>query len=61
MTFAELRRLLELSGWALSRTRGSHHIFKRDGERLVVPYRRPHVLAVYVREALRLTREVNDD
>lgn len=59
--FAEMRQLLELAGWTLERVKGSHHVFGRDGEQLVVPYRRPHVLAAYVREALRRTKEEGDD
>jgi predicted RNA binding protein YcfA (HicA-like mRNA interferase family) len=53
--------LLELSGWSLERVRGSHHVFGRGAEQLVVPYRWPHVLAVYVREVLRRTKEDADD
>jgi len=54
--FDEIQRLLELSGWTLDRVRGSHHVFRRAGAQLTVPYRRPHVLPVYVREVLRRTR-----
>ncbi len=59
--YAELQRLLELSGWSLHHIRGSHYVFKKGSERLVVPYRRPHILPVYVREVLRRTREDGDD
>ena len=59
--FEELRRLLELSGFTLEGVRGSHYVFGRGGEQLVVPYRRPHLLRVYVREALRRTREEGDE
>jgi predicted RNA binding protein YcfA (HicA-like mRNA interferase family) len=55
--FEELRALLEAYGWAVVRIRGSHHVFARAGQTLAVPLRRPHVLATYVREALRLTEE----
>lgn len=43
--------------------RGSHYLFERaEGESgILVPYRRPHLLAVYVREVLRRTREAGDD
>lgn len=59
--FAELDRLLRLSGWELARVEGSHHIYVQGGHIFVVPYRRPHLLAAYVRAALRLTREPDDD
>lgn len=59
--FAELERLLVLSGWTRRRVEGSHYTYARGGERIVVPYRRPHILTVYVREVLRRTREEGDD
>lgn len=56
--FEELDRLLRLYGWELDTIRGSHHVFKREGTSLiVVPHRRPHVLAVYVRRVLEATME----
>ena len=61
--FQELQRYLGLCDWTLARVRGSHYLFERSGEpaALVVAYRRPHLLAVYVREALKRTREEGDD
>jgi len=53
--FDELERLLDLYGWALDRSRGSHFGFRRGTEKIVIPFRRPHVLAVYVRLVLNLT------
>jgi predicted RNA binding protein YcfA (HicA-like mRNA interferase family) len=58
VTIRELQGLLEAYGWTLERVRGSHHIFTRGRDRLTVPYRRPHVLAVYVKRVLTLTEEV---
>jgi predicted RNA binding protein YcfA (HicA-like mRNA interferase family) len=55
--FTEVRALLEAYGWAVVRIRGSHYFFARAGRTFPIPLRRPHVLAVYVREALRLTEE----
>lgn len=56
--FEEVERLLRLYGWELDTIRGSHHVFKRDGTRLIaVPYRRPRILAVYVRKVLEATEE----
>jgi len=59
--FEELRRYLELCGYNLQRVSGSHYIFRRGQRGIVIPYRRPHVLANYVREALAETREEDDD
>jgi predicted RNA binding protein YcfA (HicA-like mRNA interferase family) len=59
--FEEVQRLLEAYGWALDRVRGSHHVFARGRDTLVVPHRRPHVLPVYVRRVLEVTREEHDD
>jgi predicted RNA binding protein YcfA (HicA-like mRNA interferase family) len=55
--FEELAKLLEVYGWDCVRVRGSHHVFGRGGETFVVPVRRPHVLAIYVRAALERTDE----
>lgn len=55
--FEELAKLLEAYGWERVRVRGSHHVFGRGDETLVVPLRRPHVLAIYVRAALDRTGE----
>ena len=58
--FEELERLLLLCSWRLDRVRGSHHIFKREGDMVVIPLKRPHVRAHYVREVLRATEEIDD-
>jgi predicted RNA binding protein YcfA (HicA-like mRNA interferase family) len=59
--FEELERLLVLYGWELDRTRGSHFNFRRGSAKLVVPFRRPSVLAVYVRDALKRTAADDED
>lgn len=51
--FEELAGLLEAYGFVLARSAGSHHVYARGGQRLTVPYKGPHVLAAYVREALK--------
>ncbi len=59
--FAELERLLLAYGFRFERAaRDSHLYYSRGHERLSVPFRRPHVLAAYVREALRLTEGEDD-
>lgn len=59
--FSELVQLLEHSGFVLHTTRGSHHTYKRDHQRITIPFRRPHVLPVFVKQVLQLTREEADD
>jgi len=58
--FEELQRLLHLYGWSLDRSRGSHFGFRRGSDKIVIPRRQPHVLAVYVRLVLERTAEEDD-
>ena len=53
----ELQRLLEDYGWELRRVQGSHYVFRREDDIFVVPYRRPHLLRVYVLDALKHCQE----
>ena len=55
--FAEWERLLRLSGWELEHVRGSHYIYRRGPDRFSLPFRRGHVLPVYVRQVLQRTRD----
>lgn len=49
--FADLRKLLESHGWDLSRIKGSHHIFTKEGEwPIVFPVHRRQVKYAYVRK-----------
>jgi predicted RNA binding protein YcfA (HicA-like mRNA interferase family) len=61
--FTELEKMLNAYGWHVERTAKDGHVFfaRGPGERLSVPYRRPHLLATYVRQALRLTEGEDDD
>ena len=61
VTFREAKHLLEVYGWAVDRFSGSHHIFVRGAQTQTVPYRRPTILAVYVRQILKLTEGEDDD
>ncbi|MBO5718374.1 MAG: type II toxin-antitoxin system HicA family toxin [Bacteroidales bacterium] len=38
MKSTELHRLVIEDGWELYRTSGSHHIYKKNGRTIVVPY-----------------------
>jgi len=40
MKSADLVKLLEQAGWKLSRVRGSHHQFVKDGRAVTVPHPR---------------------
>ena len=55
--FQEIKQLLEAYGWEHRHGKGSHEVFTRAGERFVVPFRRRHVSAVYVRQALQRCKE----
>ena len=49
--FTVIRKLLESHGWELSRIKGSHHIFTREGEwPIVFPVHHKQVKYVYVRK-----------
>lgn len=49
--FAEIRRLLENHGWTLIRISGSHHIFRKEGERPIsIPVHAGKVKHVYFRQ-----------
>lgn len=49
--FGEVRALLERHGWTLRRISASHHIFKKEGDRMFsVPVHRGKVKPAYVRE-----------
>jgi predicted RNA binding protein YcfA (HicA-like mRNA interferase family) len=62
--FRDLQRLLELYGFELKRTKGSHHSFAGEvgGEKrlVVIPYRRP-LKSVYVKQVLELVEEIEAD
>ena len=59
--YRELERLLEAYGWVGRRGKGSHRVFTRQSQSLTVPYRRGHVLPVYVRQVLAACKEEQDE
>ena len=61
VSFDEARRVLEAYGWTLDRVRGSHHVFAQGSRTLPVPFRRPHIKAVYVKQILLATEGQDDD
>ena len=60
MRFEDVVRLLVLSGWTLDRVRGSRHVFRKGADKLVVPFRKPYILPIYVKQVLDQTKEEND-
>ena len=57
VSLAEASRVLHAYGWELVRVRGSHHLFRCGSGELTIPFKRPHLLAVYVRQILAVTQE----
>lgn len=58
----ELEAALTAAGFVASQPGTSHCTYRRaDGARITVPYRNPHLLDVYVRQALRYLDDVTDD
>ena len=55
VSYEDLKHRLTLAGFDLVRSSGSHHTFQRGSETVTVPYRRPHVLPVYVKDVLART------
>lgn len=59
LTAPEAERKLLGAGFVLGRSKGSHRIYFRDGERVVVPFHRGKVLhPKIVREVLSATGEL---
>ncbi|GIK38745.1 MAG: hypothetical protein BroJett011_25780 [Chloroflexota bacterium] len=52
VSFDDLDRLLVAYNFAKRPGKGSHHFYWCKTERLVIPYRRPYVLPIYVKLAL---------
>jgi predicted RNA binding protein YcfA (HicA-like mRNA interferase family) len=52
VTFEDLDHLLRACGFAHRPGKGSHHFYWCGEHRLTIPYRRPHVLEIYVKKAL---------
>jgi predicted RNA binding protein YcfA (HicA-like mRNA interferase family) len=59
--FAEVRKMLEDSGYRLARISGSHHCFTKPGETLIViPVHSGKVKCHYAREVEKISRRQED-
>jgi hypothetical protein len=63
VTFGDLRLILEDHGFEMRPSDGtSHHFFRADyaGEvwKITIPFKKPHVNVVYVKDALKLIDEI---
>lgn len=62
VSFAELEQLLLAHGFEFRRSRGSHHIYthgQRADIRITVPFKRPHVGEVYVKQVIDLIEQLS--
>ena len=60
--FEDLSKLLQAYGFEMCRpSKGSHYYYVRGRYQISVPYRRPHVLPVYVRRALVLIDQAESE
>lgn len=57
VTFAQIRKLLELENFTPERITGSHHVFKRGTTIFVVPVHKNKVKAVYVKRVIEIIEE----
>ena len=61
--FEDLDKLLRAYGFEVRPPRhgGSHYFYFRGEHRLTVPYRRPHVMPIYVRQALKVIKRLEEE
>lgn len=57
VTFADIRKLLELEGFILDRITGSHHIFQKDDTVFVLSVHRNRVKSIYIKRVIELIEE----
>ena len=56
--YAEVRRFLERHGWTHQRTKGSHHHFRKEGQRGIgFPVHHGRVGPVYIRQIEKIVGE----
>jgi predicted RNA binding protein YcfA (HicA-like mRNA interferase family) len=57
VTFSQIRKLLELSGFELDSVSGSHHVFRRNETIIPIPVHNTRVKIVYVKRVIELIEE----
>lgn len=57
----ELARVLERRGWQLIRVRGSHHLYGRGAERIVIPVHGNQTLKAGLQRDLMKQAGITDD
>ena len=59
----DLAKAIQRRGWQLSRIKGSHHIFMKDGrrERIVIPIHGSQPLKIGLLHALMKIADLNED
>ncbi|GMA52563.1 hypothetical protein GCM10025857_39200 [Alicyclobacillus contaminans] len=59
--FEELDKILRRIGFERRQPRGgsSHYVYTKNGKQITVPYRRPYVLEVYVKQVIDLVEGDN--
>ena len=56
--FNDLAKVLEQYGFEIRKTGGSHQVFTRGQYRIIVPFRKPHLLEYVVKDALRILDKI---
>lgn len=52
VSFEDLKKLLKAYGFELRSISGSHHTFKKDSQRITIPYNKP-IKEIYVKMVLK--------
>ena len=60
VTFSQIRKLLELSGFELDRISGSHHVFRRNATIIPIPVHNNRVKVVYVKRVIEFIEEYGE-
>lgn len=56
VSFEDLKKLLTAHGFELRSISGSHYTFKKDSQRITIPYNKP-IKEVYVKMVLKFIQE----
>jgi len=59
--FDDLVKVLEQYGFEIRKTGGSHHVFIRGQYRVIVPFRKLHLLEYVVKDALKILDRILEE